>query len=187
MNDLPVLARAFRNLCEVIDHDHKEAAPLDAKLDNYFIASVGLNVLIDQSVFVERDGTQRALPGIVDEACDVREIAQDAADISRELCDRALGDAPECVFETLGTAPARVPGIPHLFHAALLEVLKNAARATTLRAQAERVEIAPVSVRVVSGKEDVTVLIDDGPRALDARARRESASRARPASSFAPL
>jgi hypothetical protein len=171
VNDLPVLARAFRNLCEGLDHEHTNAAPIDAQLDAYFTASLGVNVLIDQSVFVERDGAGRALPGIVEEACDLGAIAQDAAEISRELCERALGDAPECTLELLGDGTPRVPGIPHLFHAALLEILKNAVRATTLRARAERTELAPVRVRVVSGTEDVIVLIDDGPYGRDASAR----------------
>jgi pyruvate dehydrogenase kinase 2/3/4 len=133
-------------------------------------------VLVDQSLFVDRDERdecdgrpRREVPGVVSEAVELRSLAQDAAEIARELCERALGDAPEVAFSP--TEPClppphvtSVPGIPHLFHAALLEVFKNAARASTLRARAlggSDSPPAPLAVRVVPSDEDVAVVIDD--------------------------
>lgn len=170
--DLPIVARAYKTLCGSLDAEHADSADIDAQLDGYFQMSIGLNVLIDQSLFVDEDECAGrkpcGVPGIVQESNDVRFIARDAAELARELCERELSDAPEmnvlpaepCVPPAAETS---VPGIPHLMHAALLEVLKNAVRASTLRARerGSAEPIAPVSVRLVPSEEDVAVVIDD--------------------------
>ena len=171
--DLQLVARAFKSLCDSLDAQHADSADVDAQLDAYFRMSLGLNVLIDQSLFVDEDEAAGRgpphIPGIVRERADIAPIVRDAAEIARELCERELCDAPEvqlapqepCVPPAAETS---VPCIPHLVHAALLEVLKNAVRASTLRARAtggEGEPISPISVRVAPSAEDVAVVIDD--------------------------
>lgn len=175
--DTASIATAFKRLCQ--DASERESQEIDTSLDEYFRSNIGINTLLDHSLAIHehREGGPKC--GVVSDEVDVRSLVLDVCELGRELCERnfpQLPDAPDhdvsvhCKRESLEVTGQKdadhpryptVVGVPHLIHAAMLEVVKNAMRATAEFSIAHKVEMAPLRVAIAESDDEVSVLFED--------------------------
>jgi len=132
-------------------------------LDRFYMSRIGIRMLIGQHIALT-DQKQQSDPNYVGIICtktNVQELAQEAIDNARFVCEDHYGlfDAPkvQLVCKT-DLHFMYVPG--HLSHM-LFETLKNALRAV-VEAHGQHKDDFPVTkVIIAEGKEDITIKISD--------------------------
>ncbi|KAI9804791.1 MAG: hypothetical protein M1825_001159 [Sarcosagium campestre] len=138
-------------------------ASIQSFLDRFYMSRIGIRMLIGQHVALSSQEGQH-LPNYVGIICtktNVRELAQEAIENARFVCEDHYGmfDAPKV---QLVCAPdlnfMYVPG--HLSHM-LFETLKNSLRAVVETHGADRSDFPVTKVVVAEGKEDITIKISD--------------------------
>jgi len=133
----------------------------DRVLSRFFMARIGLRFICEQ--YLNSDNPTTDWSGIIHSACDPVEIAQMAAEDAMGLADYHLGAVPhiEVVEENRkGDANGTFTYIPKHMHYILLELLKNACRATVHNCRDGK-SLPKIEVTVVHGEEDVTIKISD--------------------------
>jgi pyruvate dehydrogenase kinase 2/3/4 len=136
---------AFRELM-----DRQELPPgnpaIAMFLDRFFLSRIGVRFLFRQHLHVakaaltalrdasaaEARGTRWT--GAIDSKCDVAAVAADAVVVARQMCSDAFGVAPavDIVTPTAHGAPILFTYVPSHMYYILVELLKNACRATYL-------------------------------------------------------
>ncbi|KAF2196187.1 pyruvate dehydrogenase kinase [Delitschia confertaspora ATCC 74209] len=140
-----------------IDHN------IQAFLDRFYMSRIGIRMLIGQHIALT-DQKSRSDPNYVGIICtktNVRELAQEAIENARFVCEDHYGlfDAPKIQLVcNPGISFMYVPG--HLSHM-LFETLKNSLRAVVERHGPEKEEFPVTKVIVAEGKEDITIKISD--------------------------
>lgn len=140
-----------------IDHN------IQAFLDRFYMSRIGIRMLIGQHIALTDQRTQSDpnYVGIICTKTNVRELAQEAIENARFVCEDHYGlfDAPKV---RLVCPPdltfMYVPG--HLSHM-LFEILKNSLRAVVETHGAEKEEFPVTQVIVSEGREDITLKISD--------------------------
>ncbi|KJE91574.1 pyruvate DeHydogenase Kinase family member [Capsaspora owczarzaki ATCC 30864] len=149
-------------------------------LDRFYMSRIGIRMLIAQHCEVFGDDPALNPPrkgwvGVIDEKCNVRQIADDAAQNARFLCDQHYFASPE--VEVINPRASRAssaaggpvsvaedvcfPYVPsHLYHM-LFELLKNSMRAVVEHHGPDATTLPKVRVRIMKGEEDLTIKISD--------------------------
>jgi pyruvate dehydrogenase kinase 2/3/4 len=135
-------------------------------LNRFFMARIGMRFICEQ--FLHSDQEEEEWSGVLHSKCSPVEVAAWAAEDAQRLAMFHLGEAPEIRVWEEGAAERRgttFTYIPKHMHYILLELLKNASRATVHHHSGRQGEagqgLPPIEVVVVHGREDVTLKITD--------------------------
>ncbi|KIW01177.1 uncharacterized protein PV09_07461 [Verruconis gallopava] len=136
---------------------------IQAFLDRFYMSRIGIRMLIGQHIALT-DQRQRRDPNYVGIICtktNVRELAQEAIENARFVCEDHYGlfDAPKVqLICDPNINFMYVPG--HLSHM-LFETLKNSLRAVVETHGQDKEDFPVTKVIVAEGKEDITIKISD--------------------------
>ncbi|KAF2404910.1 pyruvate dehydrogenase kinase, variant [Trichodelitschia bisporula] len=136
---------------------------IQAFLDRFYMSRIGIRMLIGQHIAL-LDQKQRPDPNYVGIICtktNVRELAQEAIDNARFVCEDHYGlfDAPKVQLICQPNINFMyVPG--HLSHM-LFETLKNSLRAVVETHGQDMEEFPVTKVIVAEGREDITIKVSD--------------------------
>uniref|UniRef100_A0A3Q3EU00 Protein-serine/threonine kinase n=1 Tax=Labrus bergylta TaxID=56723 RepID=A0A3Q3EU00_9LABR len=176
----------FVEVLEVIRNRHNEVVPTMAQgvieykdvfgqqdanndhniqyfLDRFYTSRISIRMLINQHTLVFYGNTNPAHPytiGCIDSICDVTEVARDAYESAKLLCEQYYLGAPELELRQINANnirdPIHISYIPsHLYHM-LFELFKNSMRATIENHEASRT-LPPIKVMVALGREDLSI------------------------------
>lgn len=128
-------------------------------LDRFNISRIGLRVLAGQYLAL-REGPREDHIGMVCLKTSPSEMIHSAGETVQTICFDKYGRAPQ--VEISGRLDLTFPYIPTYLHYILLELLKNAMRAT-VEHHADVAELPPVTVIVADGKdnEDIVIKVAD--------------------------
>ena len=132
-------------------------------LDRFYMSRIGIRMLIGQHIALT-DQKQTIEPNYVGIICtktNVRELAQEAIENARFVCEDHYGlfDAPKVQLICKPDLNFMyVPG--HLSHM-LFETLKNSLRAVVETHGAEKEDFPVTKVIIAEGKEDITIKVSD--------------------------
>ncbi|KAH7359882.1 pyruvate dehydrogenase kinase-like protein [Pyrenochaeta sp. MPI-SDFR-AT-0127] len=140
-----------------IDHN------IQAFLDRFYMSRIGIRMLIGQHIALtdQRSRSDPNYVGIICTKTNVRELAQEAIENARFVCEDHYGlfDAPKVQLVCNSDISFMyVPG--HLSHM-LFETLKNSLRAVVERHGQDKEDFPVTKVIVAEGKEDITIKISD--------------------------
>ncbi|XP_075067877.1 pyruvate dehydrogenase kinase, isozyme 4 [Mixophyes fleayi] len=166
-NVVPTMAQGVIEYKEAFGVDPVTNQNVQYFLDRFYMSRISIRMLINQHTLLFDGGTNPAHPkhiGSIDPNCDVVEVAHDAFESAKMLCDQYYLASPELKVEQTN---GKVPGQPisivyvpsHLYHM-LFELFKNAMRAT-IESHEDDLSLPPIKVNVVLGKEDLTIKISD--------------------------
>uniref|UniRef100_A0A8C5MJA4 Protein-serine/threonine kinase n=1 Tax=Leptobrachium leishanense TaxID=445787 RepID=A0A8C5MJA4_9ANUR len=166
-NVVPTMAQGVIEYKEAFGVDPVTNQNVQYFLDRFYMSRISIRMLINQHTLLFDGGTNPAHPkhiGSIDPNCEVVDVVQDAYENSKMLCDQYYLASPELEIKQ---ANAKTPGQPihmvyvpsHLYHM-LFELFKNAMRAT-VEFHEDSPSLPPVKVKVVLGKEDLTIKISD--------------------------
>ncbi|MCJ1443669.1 MAG: hypothetical protein MMC23_004169 [Stictis urceolatum] len=132
-------------------------------LDRFYMSRIGIRMLIGQHIALtdQRAESHPNYVGIICTKTNVRELAQEAIENARFVCEDHYGlfDAPKVQLVCRSDLNFMyVPG--HLSHM-MFETLKNSLRAVVERHGPESGEFPVTKVIVAEGKEDITIKISD--------------------------
>ncbi|RPA86241.1 alpha-ketoacid dehydrogenase kinase [Ascobolus immersus RN42] len=130
-------------------------------LDRFYMSRIGIRMLIGQHVALNTSPRERDYVGIICTRTNVRDLALEAIENARFVCEDYYGlfDAPKVELVCRpGVEFMYVPG--HLSHM-LFETLKNSLRAVVETHGAEAESYPPIKVIVAEGKEDITIKVSD--------------------------
>ncbi|MCJ1403409.1 hypothetical protein MMC11_006632 [Xylographa trunciseda] len=136
---------------------------IQAFLDRFYMSRIGIRMLIGQHIALtdQKASADPNYVGIICTKTNVRELAQEAIDNARFVCEDHYGlfDAPKVQLVCKPDLHFMyVPG--HLSHM-LFETLKNSLRAVVERHGQHKDEFPVTKVVVAEGKEDITIKISD--------------------------
>ena len=136
---------------------------IQAFLDRFYMSRIGIRMLIGQHIaLTDRKGaSDPKYVGIICTAANVREVAQEAIENARFVCEDHYGlfDAPKVQLVCKPDLHFMyVPG--HLSHM-LFETLKNSLRAVVETHGQDKQEFPVTKVIIAEGKEDITIKISD--------------------------
>ncbi|KAJ3043283.1 hypothetical protein HDV00_005286 [Rhizophlyctis rosea] len=135
-------------------------------LDRFYMSRIGIRMLIGQHISLHRaslnpSSTPRDHVGIICTKTNLLEIAQDAVEAAREVCQAHFGlfGSPEVTF--YGKTDVQFMYVPSHLHHMLFELLKNSLRAVVERYGIDVDEWPEIKVVVAEGNEDITIKISD--------------------------
>ncbi|KAM6967316.1 pyruvate dehydrogenase (acetyl-transferring) kinase isozyme 2, mitochondrial-like [Tautogolabrus adspersus] len=136
-------------------------------LDRFYTSRISIRMLINMHTLVFYGNTNPAHPnniGCIDSICDVTEVARDAYESAKMLCEQYYLGAPELELRQINAnntrEPIHISYIPsHLYHM-LFELFKNSMRATIENHEASRT-LPPIKVMVALGREDLSITMSD--------------------------
>ncbi|KAI0147841.1 mitochondrial branched-chain alpha-ketoacid dehydrogenase kinase-domain-containing protein [Xylariaceae sp. FL1272] len=140
-----------------IDHN------IQAFLDRFYMSRIGIRMLIGQHIALSDQSHHRdpAYVGIICTKTNVRDLAQEAIENARFVCEDHYGlfEAPKVQLVCNPDLNFMyVPG--HLSHM-LFETLKNSLRAVVETHGQDKQEFPVTKVIVAEGREDITIKISD--------------------------
>lgn len=140
-----------------IDHN------IQAFLDRFYMSRIGIRMLIGQHIALtdQRTHSDPNYVGIICTKTNVRDLAQEAIDNARFVCEDHYGlfDAPK--VQLICNPDINFMYVPgHLSHM-LFETLKNSLRAVVETHGQDKEEFPVTKVVVAEGKEDITIKISD--------------------------
>ncbi len=134
-------------------------------LDRFYTARIGIRLLMQQHIQLFGDGEETAphgWVGAIDPNCRPAEVAEDAAENARFLCEQRYGISPK--FEVvLPNSKGRIitfSYIPSFLYHIVFELVKNSMRAV-VETHGDAPSLPPVKIVVVEGEEDCTIKISD--------------------------
>jgi pyruvate dehydrogenase kinase 2/3/4 len=156
---IPVKDHPFSPDHDSINFEHMEECHLF--LDRFYMSRIGIRVLAGQYLALR----QPPIPGYIGLICQHTspyEIVKMAVRDATFMCTRKFGDAPEVLIK--GRLDLTFPYIPTHLHYILLELLKNAMRATVEHHGPDSPNAWPsVDVVIADGatNEDIAIKISD--------------------------
>ncbi|CAD5112673.1 unnamed protein product [Dimorphilus gyrociliatus] len=136
-------------------------------LDRFYMSRISIRMLINQHTLLfdpERHQSSKHI-GAIDPACRVQDVAQDAYENAKFLCEQYYLNSPDCVFESVDPSGNKegsltVTYVPsHLYHI-LFELFKNALRAV-VETHGQKDSLPDIKVMICKGNEDLTIKIHD--------------------------
>uniref|UniRef100_A0A7S4VKG9 Protein-serine/threonine kinase n=1 Tax=Ditylum brightwellii TaxID=49249 RepID=A0A7S4VKG9_9STRA len=124
-------------------------------LDRFYMSRVGIRVLAGQYLALRQPPLENYI-GMICHQTSPLEIVRHAVDDASMMCCRKFGDAPEVIIS--GRLDLTFPYIPTHLHYILLELLKNAMRATVEHHGVDN-HYPPVRVIIADGNENEDVVI----------------------------
>lgn len=130
-------------------------------LDRFYMSRIGIRMLIGQHIALQSSVKRPGFVGVISTKCNVGEIARDAIDNSRFICEDYYGlfQAPE--IKLYCPKDLSFMYVPSHLHHMLFELLKNSLRATVELNGVDASEYPPIKIIVAEGKEDITVKVSD--------------------------
>ena len=140
-----------------IDHN------IQSFLDRFYMSRIGIRMLLGQHIAITDQSHQRdpTYVGIICTKTNVQELAQEAIDNARFVCEDHYGmfDAPR--IQLVCNPDLNFMYVPgHLSHM-LFETLKNSLRAVVEAHGEDRGNYPVTKVIVAEGREDITIKISD--------------------------
>ncbi len=131
-----------------------------AFLDRFYMSRIGIRVLAGQYLAL-REPTMEGYIGLIDQHTSPYGILKKAAMDSSYMCENMFGSFPEVVIS--GKLDLTFPYIPTQLHYILLELLKNAMRATVEYHGNDPRIWPPIEVVIADGhsNEDIVIKISD--------------------------
>mmetsp|Transcript_22979 Transcript_22979/g.47798 ORF Transcript_22979/g.47798 Transcript_22979/m.47798 type:complete len:450 (+) Transcript_22979:37-1386(+) len=128
-------------------------------LDRFYMSRIGMRVLVGQYIALRQPPMENFV-GMICKETSPYEIVHNAVEDAKFMCDRKFGDSPEVIIS--GRKDLTFSYIPDHLHYILLELLKNALRAT-VETHGVDSDFPPVEVIIADGKanEDVAIKIAD--------------------------
>ncbi|KAI9820671.1 MAG: hypothetical protein M1827_005040 [Pycnora praestabilis] len=132
-------------------------------LDRFYMSRIGIRMLIGQHIALtdQKHSTEPNYVGIICTKTNVRELAQEAIENARFVCEDHYGlfDAPKVQLVCKPDLNFMyVPG--HLSHM-MFETLKNSLRAVVETHGQDKEDFPVTKVIIAEGKEDITIKISD--------------------------
>eukprot|EP00053_Salpingoeca_punica_P008093 m.73244 g.73244 ORF g.73244 m.73244 type:complete len:409 (-) comp14446_c0_seq1:385-1611(-) len=134
-------------------------------LDRFYMSRIGIRFLFNQhqALFAPPDSARRNKRwiGSIDPSCRVADVAVDAANAAKFICQESYGRAPEMKIvtpKTVGSEEITFTYIPSHLYLILFELLKNSYRAVATHHEGA---MPAVRVVIVKGKEDLTIKVSD--------------------------
>ncbi|CCH46783.1 pyruvate dehydrogenase kinase isozyme 2,mitochondrial [Wickerhamomyces ciferrii] len=142
-------------------------------LDRFYMSRIGIRMLIGQHIAINDEPVRDNYVGVICTKTNVGEVARDAIDNARFICEEYYGlyEAPQVeLYCPEDLTFMYVPG--HLMHM-LFEVLKNSLRATVetqMKKNRESpspvtdlsdIKFPPVKLIIAQGNEDITIKVSD--------------------------
>lgn len=132
-------------------------------LDRFYMSRIGIRMLIGQHIALtdQKQSMEPNYVGIICTKTNVRELAQEAIENARFVCEDHYGlfDAPKVQLICKPDLNFMyVPG--HLSHM-LFETLKNSLRAVVETHGQDKEEFPVTKVIIAEGKEDITIKVSD--------------------------
>lgn len=124
-------------------------------LDKFYMSRIGIRVLAGQYLALRGEPLSDYI-GMICSTTSPYELVQHAANDATLMCSRQYGDAPDVSIE--GRLDLTFPYIPTHLHYILLELLKNAMRATCEK-HGIYADLPPVTVIIADGTENEDVVI----------------------------
>ncbi|KAI7862482.1 mitochondrial branched-chain alpha-ketoacid dehydrogenase kinase-domain-containing protein [Spinellus fusiger] len=160
----PVVTTIAQGILEY--KEHKKHGIIDPEverfLDRFYMSRIGIRILIGQHSTLYRGPCLQDYVGVICTKTSIRDIAQDAIDNARFICEEHYGlfKAPEVQMFSPGDIEFMyVPS--HLNHM-IFEILKNSLRAVVERFGIDyEDEYPPIKLVIAHGKEDITIKISD--------------------------
>ena len=136
---------------------------IQAFLDRFYMSRIGIRMLIGQHIALtsQKQSQEPNYVGIICTKTNVRELAQEAIDNARFVCEDHYGlfDAPK--VELVCKPDLQFMYVPgHLSHM-LFETLKNSLRAVVETHGQDKEDFPVTKVIVAEGREDITIKISD--------------------------
>jgi pyruvate dehydrogenase kinase 2/3/4 len=132
-------------------------------LDKFYMSRIGIRVLAGQYLALRNPTPPPGYIGMICQQLSPKECVERAAEDATVMCNRKYGEAPHVAID--GQLDLTFPYIPTHLHYILLELLRNAMRATVEQHQLfdESSSIPPVTVIIADGtdNEDVVIKIMD--------------------------
>lgn len=126
-------------------------------LDRFYMSRIGIRVLAGQYLALKGQPLQNYV-GMICSQTSPFEIVRHAANDATMMCSRKYGDAPDVVIN--GRLDLTFPYIPTHLHYILLELLKNAMRATVEKYGIDYdIELPPVIVTIADSLENEDIVI----------------------------
>ncbi len=146
---------------EIDDLDSfEQMSDFHAFLDRFYMSRIGIRVLAGQYLSL-RSPTMDGYIGLIYQHCSPLEIVKLAVTDASYMCENRYGAFPEVIIS--GHLDQRFPYIPTQLHYIVMELLKNAMRATVEHNGFDPRKWPPVEVVIADGdcNEDVVLKISD--------------------------
>jgi pyruvate dehydrogenase kinase 2/3/4 len=124
-------------------------------LDRFYMSRIGIRVLAGQYLSLRHEPMDNYV-GMICQTTSPLEVVQHASDDASLMCARKYGDAPEIIIT--GRLDLTFPYVPTHLHYIVLELLKNAMRATVEKHGVDS-QLPPVQVVIADGTENEDVVI----------------------------
>jgi pyruvate dehydrogenase kinase 2/3/4 len=149
-----ILEFKYKNGFDRIDSE------IQSFLDRFFLSRIGIRMLIGQHVALQKPSPQNYV-GILCTKTNISEIAQDAIDNARYICEDYYGlfKAPEIRLHC--PENLEFTYVPSHLHHILFELLKNSLRATVELHGVDCETFPIIKIIVARGNEDITIKISD--------------------------
>jgi pyruvate dehydrogenase kinase 2/3/4 len=160
-NVVPAVAQGLIELKEKLGE--KEAKIVDNCpfltdfLDRFFLARIGIRILIGQYVasFNDRPG----FIGLFEKECRVKDVVELAYDDAAMLCSRNYGDCPDLKFT--GKNDLTLTYIPGHIHHVLFELIKNSMRAIVENPKYKNGDFPQIEICLAEGEDDIGIKLSD--------------------------
>jgi pyruvate dehydrogenase kinase 2/3/4 len=141
------------------DIDFARMDACHAFLDRFYMSRIGIRVLAGQYLAL-REGPMKNYVGMICSQTSPFEIVRHAANDATMMCARKYGDAPDVIIN--GRLDLTFPYIPTHLHYILLELLKNAMRATVEK-HGVYAHLPPITVIIADApeNEDIVIKVSD--------------------------
>ncbi|CAH1775734.1 unnamed protein product [Owenia fusiformis] len=165
-NVVETMAQGILELKDNYGYDHVIQNNIQYFLDRFYMSRISIRMLINQHtlLFSEKLDNHPRHVGCIDPHCDLHDVAKDAYDNARFLCDRYYLNSPEVQYQCINgsehSVPIEIVYVPsHLYHI-MFELIKNAMRAVVEYHGPDN-DLPPIHITICKGKEDLTIKIAD--------------------------
>ncbi|KAK9473408.1 mitochondrial branched-chain alpha-ketoacid dehydrogenase kinase-domain-containing protein [Dipodascopsis tothii] len=134
---------------------------IQAFLDRFYMSRIGIRMLLGQHIAINSEPVHENYVGVVCTKTNVRELAIEAIENARFICEDYYGLFKAPVVQLVCEPDLNFMYVPgHLSHM-LFEILKNSLRAVVEKYGSSADEFPPVKLIVAEGNEDITIKISD--------------------------
>lgn len=139
-------------------HHTNMALDLSHFLNRFYMSRISIRMLIGQHVALHEPQPENFV-GIIQSDCNPAEIAKQAAEDARHLCEYYYGNAPE--IKVLGNQGITFQYIPTHLYYIFFELLKNSLRAVTEYHGQDEETLPQIHMIIAEGEEDVAIKVSD--------------------------
>ncbi len=170
-----VMAQGVLELKESHHVDKQTESSIQYFLDRFYMSRISLKMLMNQHIllFEEQRIPKSKMIGIIDTKCNVSSVVNQAYEEASILCEQTYTVAPELYIRIHNavdpakqgkaeySSPIFMVYPPTQLKFMLVELFKNAMRATVESKGKPYIKIPPIEVLVAKGNTDVTIKISD--------------------------